>query len=161
MKVLNFEYFFTVLRPFPSCSKILFQIEAGCEVMWKWFCILMQIKLFFTGRVLHLASCTEWEFCISEVVCYWLHLHQSVFVLSGTPVPNNRKITAMRNLNFPPILRCTKWRHVWDKIATQDPRAFARRTKKKERLLVVYQNSDSGSLHSFDWRKSLWDQMSY
>ena len=34
MKVLNFKYFFfTVLRPFPSCSKILFQIEAECEVI--------------------------------------------------------------------------------------------------------------------------------
>ena len=31
MKVLNFRNFFTVLRPFPSCSKILFQSEAECE----------------------------------------------------------------------------------------------------------------------------------
>ena len=48
MKVLTFKYFFTVLRPFPSCSKILFQIEAECEVIdVKMILYFHAIKLFF------------------------------------------------------------------------------------------------------------------
>ena len=33
MKVLTFKYFFTVLRPFPSCSNIFFLSEAEWEVI--------------------------------------------------------------------------------------------------------------------------------
>ena len=36
-------------RPFPNCSKPLFQSEAKCEAVdTKWFCILLQIKLIIT-----------------------------------------------------------------------------------------------------------------
>ena len=61
MKVLNFRNFFTVLSPFPSCSKILFQSEAECEVIDVKMILYFHANktFFFTGKVLHLASCTE------------------------------------------------------------------------------------------------------
>ena len=44
-------------RPFPRCPKPLFQSEAKCEAtdIKMIFFILMQIKLIFTRKVLHLA----------------------------------------------------------------------------------------------------------
>ena len=52
-------------RPLPWCSKPLFQSEARCEaidVKWSIIYILMQIKLLFTRKVLHLPSFWKWEF---------------------------------------------------------------------------------------------------
>ena len=52
-------------RPLPWCSKPLFQSEARCEaidVKWSIKYILMQIKLLFTRKVLHLPSFWKWEF---------------------------------------------------------------------------------------------------
>ena len=49
-------------RLFPSCPKHLFQSEAECDaIALKFFVTLMQIKLIFTRRVLHLASFWKWE----------------------------------------------------------------------------------------------------
>ena len=43
-------------RPFPTCSKPLFQSEATCKAIeLKMIFILTQIKLIFTRKVLHLA----------------------------------------------------------------------------------------------------------
>ena len=48
-------YFF--YKPFPSCPKFLFQSEAKCEAIdMKMTLILMQIKLIFTRKALHLVS---------------------------------------------------------------------------------------------------------
>ena len=71
---------------------------------------------FFTGKVLHLASCTEWEFLYLGSGLLLFTPPPVRFCPKWDPVPNNRKITAMRNLSFPPILRCTKWRHAWAKM---------------------------------------------
>ena len=44
-------------RTFPSCLKPLFQDEAKCEaICMKTIFILIQIKLIFARRVLHIAS---------------------------------------------------------------------------------------------------------
>ena len=49
---------------------------------------------------------------------------------SGNPVTNNRKITAMRNLSFPPIFCCTKWRHAWARMVDcEQPLFFFRFSK--------------------------------
>ena len=115
MKVLNFKYFFTVLRLFPSCSKILFQSEA------KWKAIDMKIIFYFHANKTCFQKNTFALGLVFRVICCCLHLPQSVIVLSGIPLTNNRKITAMTNLRFSPISRCAKWRHAWAKMATQDP----------------------------------------
>ena len=55
--------FFPFNRPFPICHKPLFQREAKCGVIdRKPIFILMQIKLFFTEKVLYLASFWKCEF---------------------------------------------------------------------------------------------------
>ena len=58
-------------RPFPSSPGPLYQNEVKCSAfdMEKCF-ILMQIKLIFTRKVVHLASFWKWGFWNSEVV-YW------------------------------------------------------------------------------------------
>ena len=45
-------------RPFPSYPELLFHSEAKCEAvgMKMMFLILMQMRLIFTRKVLHLAS---------------------------------------------------------------------------------------------------------
>ena len=52
-----------------QCPKPLFQSEVPSRrlMIWKWFFILMQIKLIFTRKALHLASFWKWEFCNSEM----------------------------------------------------------------------------------------------
>ena len=52
------DLFFGVInRPFPSSPGPLFQNEVGAQpLIWKPFFILMQIKLIFTRKVVHLAS---------------------------------------------------------------------------------------------------------
>ena len=55
---INFLHFYvnTSNKPFPSCPKPLFQSQAKCETIdMKMFFILMQIKLIFTTKVLHVA----------------------------------------------------------------------------------------------------------
>ena len=115
MKVLNFKYFFTVFRLFPSCSKNLFQSEA------KWKAIDMKIIFYFHANKTCFHKNSFALSLVFRVICCCLHLPQSVNVLSGTPLTNNRKITAVTNLRFPRISRCAKWRHAWAKMATEDP----------------------------------------
>ena len=128
MKVLNFKYFFTVLRLFPSCSKILFQSEA------KWKAIDMKIIFYFHANKTCFHKNSFALSLVFRVICCCLHLPRSVIVLSGTPLTNNRKINKLKlPANF---TLC-------------------------EMTSRMSQNGNSRSLHSFDWRKSLWDQMSY
>ena len=50
-------------RPFPSSPGPLFQTRVGVQpLIWKSFFILMQIKLIFTRKVVHLASFWKWGF---------------------------------------------------------------------------------------------------
>ena len=50
-------------RPFPSSPGICFKTRVGAQpLVWKSFFILMQIKLIFTTKVMHLASFREWGF---------------------------------------------------------------------------------------------------
>ena len=64
-------------RPLPWCSKPLFQSEARCEaidVKWSIIYILMQIKLLFTRKVLHLPSFWKWEFLeLGNSLFSWLY----------------------------------------------------------------------------------------
>ena len=47
-------------KPFPSlCSKTRLSAQ---PLMWKWFFILMQIKLIFTRKVAHFTSFWKWGF---------------------------------------------------------------------------------------------------
>lgn len=50
-------------NPFPSCPKPLFQRKGECKAIDKKmiFFILMEMKRFFTRKVLRLASFTNWE----------------------------------------------------------------------------------------------------
>ena len=65
-------------RPLPWCSKPLFQSEARCEAidvkMIYYIYILMQIKLLFTRKVLHLPSFWKWEFLeLGNGLFSWLY----------------------------------------------------------------------------------------
>ena len=48
-------------RPFPSSLCIKTRLSAQ-PLIWRWFFILMQIKLIFTRKVVHLASFWKWGF---------------------------------------------------------------------------------------------------
>ena len=49
--------------PVPSSPGPLYQNEVDAQpLIWKWFFILMQIKLIFTRKVVHLASFWKWGF---------------------------------------------------------------------------------------------------
>ena len=59
---MNNDIFFFVYRPFRSCTKPPFQIEAKWEAIdMKMILYFMQIKLIITRTVLHLASFSNWE----------------------------------------------------------------------------------------------------
>ena len=50
-----------VNRPFPSSPGLCFKTRVGAQpLIWKSFFILMQIKLTFTRKVVHLASFWKW-----------------------------------------------------------------------------------------------------
>ena len=50
-------------RPFSSSPSLCFKTRVGAQpLIWKSFFILMQIKLIFTRKVLHLASFWKWGF---------------------------------------------------------------------------------------------------
>ena len=60
------------MEAFPSCPKPLFQSEAKCEAIdIKTTVILIQIKLIFTAKVLHLASFWKWEFLELGSGLFW------------------------------------------------------------------------------------------
>ena len=64
-------------KPFPSCSKPLFQSEAKCEAIdIKTTVILIQMKLIFTAKVLHLASFWKWEFLELGSGLFWFFFSQ-------------------------------------------------------------------------------------
>ena len=75
-------------RPLPWCSKPLFQSEARCEaidVKWSIIYILMQIKLLFTRKVLHLPSFWKWEFLeLGNSLFSWLYFSLN-YILSFSP----------------------------------------------------------------------------
>ena len=55
-------------RPFPSSPAVCIKTRLSAQpLIWKWFFILMQIKLIFTRKVVHLASLWKWGFWNSEV----------------------------------------------------------------------------------------------
>ena len=61
-------------RPFPSSPGPLFQTRVGAQpVIWKPPLILMQIKLIFTRKVVHLASFWKWGFLELESGLFWWH----------------------------------------------------------------------------------------
>ena len=50
-------------RPFPSSPGLCLKTRVGAETLiWKSFFILMQIKLIFTRKVVHLATFWKWGF---------------------------------------------------------------------------------------------------
>ena len=50
-------------RPFPSSENLTFKVRLSPKpLIWKWFLIMMQIKLIFTTKVSHLASFWKWDF---------------------------------------------------------------------------------------------------
>ena len=50
-------------RPFPSSKNLTFKARLSAKPLtWKWFLIMMQIKLIFTTKVSHLASFWKWDF---------------------------------------------------------------------------------------------------
>ena len=58
---INVFVLLNVNRPFPSRPKPLARLSAK-SLLWKWFFILMQMKLIFTRKILHLGSFWKWEF---------------------------------------------------------------------------------------------------
>ena len=49
-------------RPFPSSENLTFKVRLSPKpLIWKWFLIMMQIKLIFTRKVSHLASFWKWD----------------------------------------------------------------------------------------------------
>ena len=71
LKLLNYVFsgphkdlFFGVInRPFPSSPGLCFKMRVGAQpLIWKSFFILMQIKLIFTRKVVHLALFWKWGF---------------------------------------------------------------------------------------------------
>ena len=51
------------IRPFPSSPGLCFKTRVGAQpLIWKSFFILMQIKLIFTRKFVHLASFWKWGF---------------------------------------------------------------------------------------------------
>ena len=56
-------------------------------LIWKWFFILMQVRLIFTRKVVHLVSFWKWGFWNSEVAyCYVIrpHLSRLGYFISGS-----------------------------------------------------------------------------
>ena len=50
-------------RPFPSSPDLCITTRLSAQpLIWKWFFILMQVKLIFTRKVVHLASFWKWGF---------------------------------------------------------------------------------------------------
>ena len=68
-----------VNRPFPGTPGLCFKTRLSAQpLICKWFFILMQIKLIFTRKVVHLASFWKWGFWNSEVAhCYVIRPHLS------------------------------------------------------------------------------------
>ena len=80
---------------FRVASSLCFKARLSAEpLIWKWFSILMQIKLIFTIKVLHLASFWKWvfgtrkwpinrhAFCIGNSMIFsdiWRKYHQLYF----------------------------------------------------------------------------------
>ena len=66
-------------RPFPGTPGLCFKTRLSAQpLICKWFFILMQIKLIFTRKVVHLASFWKWGFWNSEVAhCYVIRPHLS------------------------------------------------------------------------------------
>ena len=88
-------------RPLPWCSKPLFQSEARCEaidVKWSIIYILMQIKLLFTRKVLHLPSFWKWEFLeLGNSLFSWLYFSLN-YILSFSRLILNDEFYSKRAL---------------------------------------------------------------
>ena len=54
--------YWEVNNPFPCPLEPLYQKVLSLGLIWKWVFIPMQIKLFFTVKVVHLASFWKWGF---------------------------------------------------------------------------------------------------
>ena len=73
-------------------------------LIWKWFFILMQIKLISTRKVEHLASFWKWGFWNSEVAYYitifFKNVHKTVLIVSHSSTENKPPIFNAYSLIF-------------------------------------------------------------
>ena len=71
------------------CSKRRLSAQ---PLIWKWLFILVQIKLIFTRKVVHLASFWKWGFWNLEVAYNW-HQRATLLVCENTQILMNPFIT--------------------------------------------------------------------
>ena len=90
-------------------------------LIWKWFFILMQIKLLSTRKVVHLASFWKWGFLeLGSGLLYW-GIQCNVVTPSCSNKPSSNVLLTERNrrywsslvLEMAPLVSCTAVLHPW------------------------------------------------